>query len=269
MTTSAFAPNHVDQHGAPWTPAGGAALQPRGLIVTVEGIWGAGKSTLARTLDARLQELGFSSCVLHYGPRHGVQQPLTWLLDEHPLRSRTGLGGYPAPHHATVDVLMRLCREADNQRYYREAARTHQVVLVGHGIYAKLAYYLTVLREQHPHTPADELLDQLRACVDLWWLHPDLALHLDIPWPLARERAISRGRGGGDPASVERLLFLPSYDLSYQHILAAHPAPVRRVRTGTRTATDIADEALDHIRRRLRVPDTGPLIHQEADRDGR
>ena len=237
-----------------------APIQPRGKVITLEGLWGSGKSTTARIVGNHLTALGFRTQVIHYGPREGVQAALSDLLETQPLRSRIGVGGFRQPHHATVDVLLRLCREADTQRCYREAAQTHHVVIIDHGVYAKLAYCLTVLTEQHPNTDPQALLNQLRGCIGLWWLHPDLAIYLDTPWPLARERAIARGRGGGNPAAIERLLFLPRLDDSYRIVLAEHPSRVRRIRVGLRPPHDVADEAAAHLRN---------LLHLPADQEGR
>ncbi|GAA3432288.1 hypothetical protein [Kutzneria kofuensis] len=71
---------------------------------------------------------------------------------------------------------------------------------------------------------------------------PDVALWLDTPWPLARERAIARGRGGGNPGSVERLLFLPRYSHAYRLLADALPDRVRRIRVGTRTTPSVLAE---------------------------
>lgn len=79
----------------------------RGVLITVEGIWGTGKTTTATALGERLTAAGFSTCVTHYGRRHGVVERLSDMLDTAPLRRRHGLGGYDAAHHATVDVLLR------------------------------------------------------------------------------------------------------------------------------------------------------------------
>jgi len=237
-------------------------VEPRGRIVTIEGLWGSGKSTTARIVADEMTALGLRAQLVHYGPRHGVHAALSELLETQPLRSRAGLGGFREPHHAIVDVLLRLCREADNQRRYHEAARDSHVVIVDHGVYAKLAYCLTVLAGQHTDTDQGELLRRLRECTDLWWLHPDLAIYLDTPWPLARERAIARGHGGGNPAAVERLLFLPNLDDSYRRVLADHPGRVRRIRVGSRAPEDVAREAAAHVRDLLLLP-----ADQEGPRD--
>jgi dTMP kinase len=221
-------------------PLFGAA---RGVLITVEGLWGAGKSTTATALGDRLSAAGFATRVLHYGPCHGVVGRLSQLLEHAPLRRRDGLGDYAAPHHATVDVLMRLCREAYHHRHvYRPALADHDVVVIDHGVYSKLAYAVAVLGEQHPDEDPAVLLARVREVADPWFLHPDVALWLDMPWPLARERAIERGRGGGDPASVERLLFLPRYSAAYQLVAQAHPDRVARIRVGTRTPDSVLAE---------------------------
>lgn len=235
-------------HPAPYETA-------RGVLITVEGLWGAGKTTTAAGLGERLTAAGFSTHVMHYGHRDGVVARLSDILNTAPLRRRDGLGGYDSAHHATVDVLLRLCRESYHHRFlYRRALAKHDVVVVDHGVYSKLAYALAVLTEQHPSTDPATLLNQVRAVATPWFLHPDLALWLDMPWPLARERAIDRGHGGGNPGSVERLLFLPHYSHAYRLVADAHPDRVRRIRVGTRPTSSVLTEINESLR---------PVLHTE------
>jgi dTMP kinase len=221
-----------------------------GLIITVEGVWGAGKSTVAREVGHRLTKHGFAVTTLHYGPRHGIIAQLSQILENEPLRSRKGTGGYDQPHHATIDVLLRLCREAHHHRHhYLPATTGNDVVIIDHGVYSKLAYAVTVLTEHPPAGEASQLstlLERLLACVRPWFLHPDTAFFLDVPWPLARERAIDRGSGGGDAASIERLLFLPRFDAAYRQVItytaAARPSQVVTVPAATRDAMTVATD---------------------------
>ncbi len=227
----------------------------RGVLVSVEGVWGAGKATVASQLGERLTDAGFSTTVMHYGPRHGVVGKLSRYLEDSPLRSRSGTGGYVHPHHVTVDVLLRLCREAYHHTHlYRPALAKHDIVVLDHGVYSKLAYALAVLTEQHPAHAEHELLDQIRACVGPWFLHPDRSFFLDVPWPLARERAILRGRGGGHPDSVERLLFLPRYTAAYRKVLTAHPQRISRIRVGARNVDSVLREIEGHLSVLLNTP---------------
>lgn len=226
-----------------------------GLLISIEGVWGAGKTAIAAMLRQRLDDHGFRTHVARYGPRDGIIGRLSELLDDRPLRRRTGTGGFAQPHHATVDALLRLCREAHNHtRVYQPTVEAHDVVIVDHGMYSKLAYCMTVLREQHQADDPTELFARLRACVAPWFLIPDLAFHLDVPWPLARERAIARGHGGGMPASVERLLFLPAYDAACRQIVKAMPDQVVRIVVGLRGTDDVVDEIERWSLRMLRVP---------------
>ncbi|MFD0576177.1 nucleoside/nucleotide kinase family protein [Dactylosporangium darangshiense] len=150
-------------------------------------MWGAGKTTVAHDLGQRLEAAGFAVAVLHNGPTHGAVGRLSQFLETAPLRSRTGVGGYDASHHATVDVLLRLCREAHHHRTcYRPALAERDVVIIDRGVYAKLAYALAVLAEADPDVNLDSTLQLLHTIVAPWFLHPDLAIHLDTPWPLAR-----------------------------------------------------------------------------------
>ena len=234
------------------TPAGGPDATvdplrwlspPRGRLATMEGIWGAGKSTAAQLVSARLRQAGFTATVIHYGGEPGTIGRLSEFLETAPLRSRTGLGGYTTAHHSTIDVLLRLCREAHHHlNCFGPALATHDVVIVDHGIYSKIAWALTVLTETSPQINPTQMLARLRAITAPWLCVPDVPVFLDIPWPLARERAISRGRGGGNPAAIERLLFLPRYVEAYRKVLADQVPQVVRVPVGLRSPGDVAAE---------------------------
>lgn len=230
-----------------WAPE--PPLSPRrGVLVSVEGVWGAGKTTVAGRLGQLLADAGFDTTVMHYGPRRGVVGKLSEYLEASPLRNRAGTGGYARPHHATVDVLLRWCREAYHHTHlYRPALAKHDVVVLDHGVYSKLAYALTVLTEQHPDSTELDLLAQIAACVAPWFVHPDRAFFLDVPWPLARERAIQRGSGGGNPGSVERLLFLPRYTAAYQQVITAHPERICRIQVGARDLDSVLTEIESHL----------------------
>ncbi|MEV4477993.1 hypothetical protein [Nonomuraea sp. NPDC049504] len=147
---------------------------PNALICSLEGVWGAGKTSTARIVEQRLTGHGYRTAVVHYGPRSGVIAAMGALLDDRPLRSRDGVGGYRVPHHACVDVLLRLCREADQHRlHYRPEAGRYDVLLLDHGVYGKLAYALAVLEEHSPPGVATaQLLKTLLAVVRPWFLHP-------------------------------------------------------------------------------------------------
>ena len=227
---------------------------PRGRLVTMEGVWGAGKTTAARLVSSRLREAGFTTAVIHYGGEPGTIGRLSEFLETAPLRSRTGLGGYQSAHHSTVDVLLRLCREAHHHlTCFGPALATNDVVLVDHGIYSKIAWALTVLTETDPHADPAQTLTRLRGLAAPWFCAPDVPVFLDTPWPLARERAISRGHGGGNPAAIERLLFLPRYVAAYRQVLANRVPPVMRVQVGLRDSDDIADEITTELLDMLRA----------------
>jgi len=214
-----------------------------GVLFSVEGVWGAGKTTAARLLGERLRDRGIDARVLHYGAEAGTIEALSKWLTENPLRRRVGVGGFAAPHHATVDVFLRLCREAHHHTHgYRPALGSSDVVILDHGVYSKLAYHLAILSEQYPDREVDDLLAALRAIGEPWLLRPDVAFYLDVPWPLARERAIARASGAGNPASVERLLFLPRYEAAYRFIARAEADRFRRIVVDLRGIEDVVCE---------------------------
>lgn len=227
---------------------------PQGRLVTMEGVWGAGKSTAAQQVSTRLRAAGFTTTVIHYGGEPGTIGRLSQFLEAAPLRARTGLGGYHRVHHSAVDVLLRLCREAHHHlNSFQPALAGNDVVIVDHGVYSKIAWALTVLTETDPHQDPGRLLTQLQGITAPWFCTPDLPIYLDTPWPLARERAIGRGHGGGNPAAIERLLFLPRYVQSYRYVLAEQVTHAVRVPVGLRPADAVADEITTAILADLRA----------------
>ncbi|MEV0003427.1 hypothetical protein AB0H28_14220 [Micromonospora sp. NPDC050980] len=244
------------QGGTPTDPLRWLGL-PQGRLVTMEGIWGAGKTTAARLVSTRLEKASFSTAVIHYGGEPGTIGRLSQFLETAPLRSRTGLGGYQSAHHSTVDVLLRLCREAHHHlTCFGPALAANDVVLVDHGIYSKIAWALTVLTETDPQADQAQTLTRIRALTAPWFCTPDVPVFLDTPWPLARERAISRGHGGGNPAAVERLLFLPRYVEAYRRVLTDLMPPTLRIRVGLRDPEDVADEITAELLGLLRAAPT-------------
>jgi dTMP kinase len=223
-------------------------------MFSVEGVWGAGKTTTASLLGERLRARGFAARVVHYGAEAGTIEALSKSLTETPLRCRAGIGGFAAGHHATVDVFLRLCREAHHHIHgYRPALEDSDIVILDHGVYSKLAYHLAILGEQYPDREMDDLHTALRAIVEPWFLRPDAALYLDVPWPLARERAIARATGGGNPASVERLLFLPRYEAAYRFIARAEANRFRQIVVDLLGIEDVVDEVETHALATLHV----------------
>ena len=147
-------------------------------------------------------------------------------------------------------------------------------MIVDHGVYSKLAWALTVLIETSPQTDPMQMLTRLWAITAPWFCVPDVPVFLDTPWPLARERAISRGRGGGNPAAIERLLFLPRYVDAYRKVLSDQVPQVVRVPVGLRSPGDVADEItavlLDTLRAAPPAPGStsasGTLVPASTDR---
>ncbi|MFF1799477.1 hypothetical protein ACFVXQ_35615, partial [Kitasatospora sp. NPDC058263] len=75
------------------------------------------------------------------------------------------------------------------------------------------------------------------------------------PWVRRHvRRAIARGRGGGDPAAIQRLLFLPRYEAAYRRVLDAHRPRILPLQVGLREAPEVACEMAAAITDRLRAP---------------
>lgn len=240
---------------APSTTNGWRLPPLRGALVTVEGVWGAGKTTAAAHLAETLRDCGLTTEVIHIGERSGSIGRLSDFLESAPLRARTSVGGFTAAHHAPIDALLRLAREAHHhQQDYGPALTRSSVVIVDTGVYSKIAYALAILAETDADPDTGTILARLSALTAPWFVHPDVAVYLDVPWPLARERAIARGHGGGNPAAAERLLFLPRYVAAYRSVLAAHAERVERVRVGLRPAQEVADEITAAVTARLNLP---------------
>jgi len=221
----------------------------QGVLISLEGVWGAGKTTQAQLLGDHLRAQGYRTAVLHYGQRHGVIADLSRFLDTRPLRRRHVRGGYDQPHHAVVDVLLRQAREARNHTHlYTPALVEHDVVVLDHGVYSKFAYALTVLTEESGPHKFDHHLERLRTITGPWFLHPARAFHLDLPWRLARERAIARGTRGAD--SLERELFLPRYDTAYRYLTTQYTDRIVPVPAAQPTA-EVARVIAEHTEQLL------------------
>lgn len=230
-----------------------------GRLVSMEGVWGASKTTNARRLAEHLADHGFTTTVLHDGLRGGFIDELSVYLDKQPLRRRDGDGGYDQPHHATIDVLLRLCREAYHHVHqFAPALADHDVVILDRGLYTKLAYALTVLAEEHPRVPRETHLAHWRAVTGPWLIEPDLAFHLDQPWRQARDRAVSRTRARGvaqpKSGSRERELFLPYYDASIRWVVQQHPDTIVPIIIGDREPDDVFSEITARTEQLLRIP---------------
>jgi thymidylate kinase len=231
----------------------------RGRLISMEGVWGAGKTTNARRLAADLTAQGFTVVVLHHGLDDAFNSRLSVQLDQHPLRRRDGDGGFDRPHHATIDVLLRLCREAYHHIHqYEPALATHDVVILDRGLYTKLAYALTVLSEQHPATPLEDLLGRWRAIATPWLIEPNCAFFLDLPWVQARDRAVarSRSRGVANPksGSRERELFLPHYDATLRWVVDRHPDQIVRIPAENHDLDEVFAAITAHSSDLLHIP---------------
>lgn len=218
--------------------------------MSLEGVWGAGKSTVCRELAERLTKRGLRVRAMHYGSRDGIMGMLSAYLDSDPLRVRVGLGGFVRPYHVTVDVLLRLCREAhDHQRIFSPPLATHDVVVLDRCIDTIWAYCLAILIEREPDVDPRQHLRWLMRCSEIWALRPDRTFFIDTPWPLARERANKRGT----PQSLERLLFMPLLEIAWRVLYEVENRRIYRVLTYGRDISGIVDEVENEVLRMLEM----------------
>ncbi|HEX5121354.1 MAG TPA: hypothetical protein VFW65_39720 [Pseudonocardiaceae bacterium] len=230
----------------------------RGRLISMEGVWGAGKTTNARRLADHLAELGFTTTVLHHGLRDGF----IGQLSTYQTNSRCADVTETAATTASTTRPSTFCCGCAGRRTTTRisTARRWPVTMssCSIGLYTKLAYALTVLAEHHPTVPRESHWASWQAVTRPWLLEPDLAFHLDLPWQQARDRAVTRTRARGVPApksgSRERELFLPLYDGNLRWVAAQHPLTIKPITIGDRGPDDVFGELATYTARLLCIP---------------
>jgi dTMP kinase len=191
-------------------------------FISLEGIEGAGKSTLARALEAALRERGVEVLVTREpGGSPLAERVRNLVLERGPERI--------TPEAETL--LMFAARSIHIENRIRAALAQGQWVLCDRYTDATRAY------QGAGRGVADGLIESLAEAVHprLW---PQRTLLLDLPVELGLARARAR-RGAGDRIEDQDLSFFERVRARYLAIAAAEPQRVRRI-----DATPAAPEVL-------------------------
>lgn len=182
----------------------------RGMFITLEGIEGAGKSSLQQALAGQLRQRGRVVCAT----REPGGTPLAEDIRAVALARREG--GVPP---AAELLLMFAARAAHVAGKIEPALARGEWVLCDRFTDASRAY-----QGGGRGLPA-EAIEQLAAIAHPG-LRPDCTLLLDLPPELGLARAAQRGEGG-DRFEDERLAFFQRVRQRYLALAAAEPARFR------------------------------------------
>lgn len=179
-------------------------------FITLEGIEGAGKSTLAHSLEAALRAQGLDVLL--------TREPGGTPLAER-LRELVLTRGEERISPAAETLLMFAARSVHIENRLRPALARGQWVLCDRFTDATRAY------QGGGRGVSAELIEQLaRAVHEEFWPHRTLLLDLPVELGLARARGRS---SGGDRFEDEDLRFFERVRRGYLDIAAAEPTRVR------------------------------------------
>lgn len=198
----------------------------RGRFITLEGIEGAGKSSLQQALAAALQAQGHALCIT----REPGGTPLAEEIRTLALARREE--GMPP---ASELLLMFAARAAHVATRIVPALERGEWVLCDRFTDASRAY------QGAGRGLAAEVIEQLAAIAHPG-LAPDRTLLLDLPPEQGLARVRSRG-GKGDRFEDERLAFFARVRQRYLELAAAEPARIR-VLDATTEPADVLRQAL-------------------------
>jgi len=187
-------------------------------VISIEGIWGVGKSTLSKRLARQLLREGYKVSFAHYGIREGIGKILEQELDfVNPVRIKTGMGGFDKDYHAFIEILLRCAREVyDQQNFFLPALEKNDILILDRGIDTITAYALATLLSTFPDKSMDEYYQWIKDTFSFWTdVVPELTIFLSLNWKIAVQRAEARDK---IDYSLERKLFLPKYVQAFEYI---------------------------------------------------
>jgi dTMP kinase len=197
-----------------------------GRFITLEGIEGAGKSTIAAHLADWLRSRGIAVCLT----REPGGTPLGERIREVVLRSP---GASIPPLSETL--LMFAARAAHVQEVIRPAQARGEWIVCDRFTDATRAY-------QGAGRGVDrQLIEQLAASVH-GGLSPDLTLLLDIPVSVGLARARTRS-GAADRFEAETAAFFERIRAAYLELAGSEPARLRIIDAG-RPLTDVQAQVI-------------------------
>jgi dTMP kinase len=207
-------------------------MTPRGRFITLEGIEGAGKSTVAAALAAALRAHGLTVVAT----REPGGTPLAERLREVVLQRGTER---IAPEAETL--LMFAARAVHVENLIRPALARGEWVICDRYTDATRAY------QGGGRGVSASFIETLSGEV-LGYFTPDLTLLLDLPVMTGLERAHARRRAAGD-GDVDRfesetVAFFDRVRARYLEIATADPGRVR-VLDATKSAAALAQDAVD------------------------
>lgn len=184
----------------------------RGRLITLEGIEGAGKSTLATYLRAQLELRGVSVRLTREPGGTPLAERIRALVLER--------GEEPVSAEAET-LLMFAARRLHVDNLIRPALERGEWILCDRYTDATRAY------QGGGRGVADSLIESLATAVHPD-VNPDLTLLFDLPVALGLERAAAR-RGAKDRIGEESVAFFERVRTRYLEVARAEPARVRCV----------------------------------------
>jgi thymidylate kinase len=187
-------------------------------VISLEGIWGVGKSTLSKRIARYLIRDGYRVSFAHYGKREGIGSILEQELDfTNPVRIKTGIGGFDKNYHAYIEILLRYARENyDQQIFFLPELAKNDILILDRGIDTITAYALATLISTFPDGTMSEYYQWIKETTDFWsCTTPELTIFLSLNWETAVQRAEERDK---KDYGSERKLFLPKYVQAFEYI---------------------------------------------------
>jgi dTMP kinase len=205
-------------------------MNATGRFITLEGIEGAGKSTLARALDVALRERGLSVVLTREpGGSPLAEQLRTLVLERGPERITP----------VAETLLMFAARSIHVENRIKPALALGNWVICDRYSDATRAY-------QGAGRGVDPALIESLAAVIHGEFWPQRTLLLDLPAQLGLERACAR-RGGGDRFEDEDRRFFERVRARYLELAAAEPQRLRLI-DASQSPERVVQSALEALR---------------------